>query len=471
VTRTPLSLRLRLSAGVAAALAVSLCAFSLVLYVAFSRALWRQFDERLAQEARAVANMVEEREHGPWEIEPAALDGFGSPHGAAFFEVWMDDGTVLARSRSLGARDLDRPGPGSNGGTVVVESTLDSGKPGRLLLAALLPRQDEEGPPHPSGRRVTVAVARATDDVDATLATLRLLLWFSALAALSLAVLAGSLAIRKGLAPLGRLATRLDGMGSQRLDERLPTEDLPRELRPAVNRLNELLGRLEASFQRERQFSADVSHELRTPLAGLRSLIEVAASRERPAPEYKAALDDGLRIVLQMNTLVENLLMMARLEARQVGVAPEAINLRTLVTECFEPLATKAHARGLSFENLVPGDLTVTSDREKLRIVLNNLLANAVEYTQDNGHVTVESSDPSACMLAVCDSGPAIPEAVLAKIFDRFFRSDPSRARTGEHTGIGLALTRALCQVLGLAIVAENRGDGWVVFRIRQLQK
>jgi two-component system heavy metal sensor histidine kinase CusS len=466
VTLPPPSLRLRLGAGIAAALGVSLCAFSLVLYVAFSRALWRQFDERLAQEARAVANMVEEREQDPWEIEPAVLDGFGSPYGVAYFEIWMDDGTVLARSPSLGTRDLDRPRPNSD--TVVVESTLASGKHGRLLLASLLPRHDEEGPLRPSGRRMTVAVARATDEVDATLATLRLLLWLSALAALSLAVLAGWLAIRKGLAPVARLAARLDGMGSQRLDERLPTEDLPRELRPAVLRLNELLGRLESSFQREHQFSADVSHELRTPLAGLRSLIEVAASRERPAAEYKAALEDGLRIVLQMHTLVENLLLMARLEARQVGVVTEEINLRMLVAECFGPFAAKADSRGLRFENLIPDDLTITSDREKLRIVLNNLLANAVEYTEETGYVVVESSTSSADIFAVCDSGPAIPESVLAKIFDRFFRSDSSRAKTGEHCGVGLALARALCQVLGLAIVAENRRDGWVAFRIRR---
>jgi two-component system heavy metal sensor histidine kinase CusS len=300
---------------------------------------------------------------------------------------------------------------------------------------------------------------------------LRLLLWVSALAALSLAVLAGSLAIRKGLAPLARLASRLDGMDSQRLDARLPTEDLPRELRPAVLRLNELLGRLEASFQRERQFSADVSHELRTPLAGLRTLFEVATSRDRPATAYKATLEEGLRIVLQTHTLVENLLALAHLEAHQDGVATEEINLRTLVTECFGPFATKADARGLSFENLVPDDLTIGSDREKLRIVLNNLLANAVEYTEERGHVIVESDASSAQIFAVCDSGPTIPDAVLARIFDRFFRSDPSRAKTGEHTGIGLALARALCQVLSLAIVAENRRDGWVAFRVLKLAK
>jgi signal transduction histidine kinase len=464
--RSAHSLRLRLAAGVGGALGLSLCAFSLVLYATFSRALWRQFDERLAQDARAVANMVEERARGPWEIEPAVLEDFENQYGAVYFEIWMDDGTVLVRSPSLGARDLERPR--LHEATQVVAARLADGRNGRLLRTFLPPRADEEGPAHPSGRRVAVAVARATDEVDATLATLRLLLWVAGAGALLLAVLAAAFAVRGSLAPIARLAARIDAMDARCLGERLPVADLPRELRPAVLRLNELLGRLQESVRRERQFSADVSHELRTPLAGLRSLLEVAASRERPAADYQAAIAEGLRVVLQMHVLVENLLMLARLEAHQVPVAAEPIDLHELVEECFGPLASKAGERQLTFENLVPEGAAITSDREKLRLVVTNLLANAVDYTAAQGRVTVEGALPPAGILAVCDSGPAIPEVALEKIFDRFFRLDPSRAGTGERGGIGLALTRALCQTLGLAVVAENRPDGWVAFRIRR---
>jgi heavy metal sensor kinase len=469
VTKPASSLGLRLTAAVVAVLGLSLCTFSLVLHATFSRALWRQFDERLAQDARAVANMVEERAVGPWEFEPGALEDFERKYGAVYYEVWMDDGTVLARSPPLGRGDLQRAP--TRAGTTVDDTKLPDGRKGRLLLASLPPRSDEEGPPRPSGRRLTVAVARATDEVDATLATLRLVLWISGLSALVLAALAGTFAIRHGLAPVARLAARIAAMDARRLGERLPVEELPRELRPAVVKLNELLSRLERAFAFERQFSADVSHELRTPIAALRSMLEVATSRERLASEYQATLQDALNVVEQMNGLVESLLMLARLEAQQVRIADEEIAMRELVDESFAPLAAKARLRNLRFENLVPAGALVISDRDKLRIVLANLLANAVEYTVENGRVIVEGGASRNDVLAVCDSGPAIPESALERIFDRFFRLDSARSGSGEHCGVGLALARAVCGALRLSVTAENRPDGWVAFRIGRQER
>ena len=465
MTRPAPSLRFRLTVAVLGVVGIALGMFSLALHAAFGRALWRQFDERLAQDARAVANMVEEQAGGPWEFEPGALEDFEQKNGAVYFEIWMDDGNVLARSSSLGTSDLPRPS--LLGNTVVVEMTLPDGRRGHRLVAWLQPRLAEEGPARPSGRRVMVAVARATAEVDATLATLRLLLWGYGLAVLALAVLAGTLAIRGGLAPVARLASRIDALDASHLGEHLPVDDLPRELRPAVVELNELLSRLEGSFSRERQFSADVSHELRTPLAGLRSMLEVASSRERAASCYRAALDEALVVVKQMSALVENLLMLSRLDAQEVRVAHQEVAVRDLVDESYAPFAAKAFDRRLRFENRIPAGTMLVSDREKLRIVVANLLANAVEYTAEDGQVTVEGATSPAEVLTVCDSGPAIPDEALERIFDRFFRLDSSRSATGEHCGIGLALTRALCAALGFSIAVENRSDGWVAFRIR----
>jgi two-component system heavy metal sensor histidine kinase CusS len=466
VTGRGRSLRRRLTVGVVLTVGLSVAVFSVVLYATFRRALWRQFDQRLAQDARAVANMVEERADGPWEFEPAALEEFERKFGAAYFEIWMDDGTVVARSPSLGTSDL-RHG-GALRGPIVTRTILPDGRNGRIVETSLPPRHDEEGPPKPSGRRLSVAVARATDEVDAALAAFRLLLWASALAALGLAALGSAVAVRGGLGPVAQLAKRIDALDARHLGERLPVEHLPRELQPTVAKLNELLGRLEESFKRERRFSADVSHELRTPIAGLRSTLEVAASRPRSPSEYQATIREGLQAALQMSSLVENLLMLARIEANHVHLAETEIVLRDLVEESFEPFAAKASARALRFENLVPSDASIVSDREKLRIVVTNLLANAVEYTTENGWVTVEAAASPEAVIAVCDSGPQIPRDALDRIFDRFFRLDPARTGTGEHSGVGLALARALCDTLGLSLAAENRPDGSVAFRIRR---
>src|SRR5262249_7323347 len=154
---------------------------------------------------------------------------------------------------------------------------------------------------------------------------------------------ASTFTVWRGLRPAATLAGALDRVDAGHLGQRIAVPHLPRELEPAVAKLNELLARLDESFARERRFTADVSHELRTPLAGLRSLLEVATSRERTASEYRAVIGEAMDIVRQMHVLAEDLLMLARLDARQVEVTSEAIALRAFVDETWRPLAPRAH--------------------------------------------------------------------------------------------------------------------------------
>jgi two-component system sensor histidine kinase QseC len=458
------TLRRRLTAALACVLGASLAAFSLVLDTAFRRALWAQFDARLAEDARAVASMVEEHGDGRWEFESGPLLGFEAGQSTAYYEAWTDGGRVIGRSPSLGPRDL-RPasrGPEVERGDVV----LPDGGRGRLLLAVLLPRREVGDPPAPL-RHVTVAVGRATQDVDGAIARLRLLLWGSGLSALVLSLLAGAIAVRRGLGPLGRLSGQIDAIDDRRLAERLPTGGLPEELRPVVEKVNGLLSRLEDSFERERRWAADASHELRTPLAALRSILEVALTRPRSEPAYRAALAEAAGVARQLSSLVDGLLVLARLESGQDPPALESVGLRELVDECLAPHAPRARARRLSLANSVPPGAQVVSDRERLRIVIHNLIGNAVEYTAEGGDVRVASDAACGVLLEVSDSGPMLPPEALETVFDRFYRLDSSRAAAGEHWGIGLALVRALCASLKLSVTAENRPDGWLAFHLR----
>lgn len=459
------SLRFRITAGVLVAVGLSLVAFSFVLYATFRRALWAQFDERLAQDARAAANMVEEGANEPWEFEPASLEDFERKFGAAYFEVWMDNGRLLGRSPSLGEGDLPRP---TSAGPTVGQTLLPGGARGRALWTSLPPRQDEEQPIVPSGRRVMVAVARGTAEVDATLSTLRLLLWALGAATLSVALCAAGLTVRRGLRPVVRLVARIDAMDATRLNERLPVEDLPRELQLPLVRINHLLARLHGSFLRERQFTSDVGHELRTPVAGLRSVLEVAASRRRSLAEYETALKEATRVALQMGDLIENLLALTRVESNQERIDSEEIALHELIEDVLKPFSARAGERSLDVANLIPAGTIIVSDRGKLSIVLSNLLANAVEYTASGGRIIVQDGTSSGDLFEILDSGPAIPAEEIDRIFDRFYRADAARGAAGEHFGIGLALTQALCHALGLSVRAENLSDGWVRFAVRR---
>jgi signal transduction histidine kinase len=451
--------------AVAGVLGLSLSTFSLFLDTAFERALRDQFDARLAQDARAVGSMVEDHGYGGWEFESGPLLGFEEGPQAAYFQVWSDQGTTIGRSPSLADRDLPRDGiePG------VGEGTLPDGRRGRWLRVDLAPRWDPGVEAAFGARKVNVLVGRGTEDIEAAVARLRWLLWGSSLTAMVLATLAGAIAVRHGLAPIDQLGLRADAIDARRLDERLPSDGIPEELRPAVVKLNELLARLQASFDRERRFGADAGHELRTPLAGLRSILEVARSRERAAVDYRKAIDEALAVTRQLSALVESLLTLAHLDAGPGGDPStlENILLSDLVTECYAPFTERARSRDLDFQNRVPIDVSISSDRERLRIVIQNLVANAVDYTVEGGTVLVESDPSQGVLLEIKDSGPAIPDDALEKIFDRFFRLDPSRSATGEHWGIGLALARALCGTLDLSLSVENQPNGWLTFQLR----
>lgn len=463
MSRAP-SLRSRLTLAVALVLVASLAGFSVVLDSVFRRALVRQFDARLVEDAVAVAGMIEYFPDGHWEIEAAPLPGFETG-GRAFFEARTPSGRVLLRSDSLSGRPLPLKAPSRASLPVAGDAVLPDGRPGRLFQATLSARPGDERSKEPV-RSVVVTVVRGTEEVAEAVERLRWLLWMSGLTAMAVATLAGTLAAWGGLLPLGRLNSRLDSMDARVLREQLPLEGLPAELRPTVVKLNELLGRLAESFERERRFSADASHELRTPLAAIRSTMEVAASRERSAAEYRAAIQAALAVSRQMSGLVDSLLTLARLDAGQDVPRREPVPLRQVADECLARFKERADERGLPVVNHVPPEATVSLDREWMRTIANNLLSNAVEYTDEGGTILVSSDLARGIVLEVRDSGPPIPAAAIERIFDRFFRLDAARAAAGGHWGIGLALVKTLCDTLDLKAVAENTAEGWVSFRI-----
>ena len=454
------SLRARLVLATALVLAGALGLFWGALYLSFARALRRQFDERLAADARALAGLAELPPDGPWEFDPPVR----SASAVAYYEVWTDEGGVLARSPALGTRDLPRTAVGTEA-AVTADVVLPDGRPGRRLQVDLAPRQEEPSIPA-TPRHVTVVVAGPTGELDQTLRLFRYWGGGLGLAVLTAGISAAAIAVRRGLRPLAEIAAEIDRIDERSLALRLPVEAVPAEMRTAVGKLNEALARLEESFARERRFSSDVSHELRTPLAGLRSILEVAASRERDGAAYRAALGEALAVSAQMQRLVEDLLLLARLESGQVPVHPEAVALRGLASQCLGTYAARAEERRLRCENQVPSEATVVSDREKLRLVVCNIIANAVAYTAEGGTVRVNSDPKAGLVLEVWDSGPAVAPADLPRLFERFFRAEASRSGSGESCGIGLSLVRALGDVLGLAVTAENTTDGGVRFRL-----
>ncbi|HSN26939.1 MAG TPA: ATP-binding protein [Kofleriaceae bacterium] len=429
------SLRARMTLALVAVVAAVLVALAVALYVGVRDAAWQQKDAGLVSRVRAIAAGAEFEDEGV-ELELPTMPG-------SFAEAW--NGTnVLERSPGW---DGDLPAREGS-----FDLTLPDGRAGRAYGMRFHPRDELPRP----RVEVLLVVADGIEDVQAAEGTVRTRFLVLGLAALVLVAGVTAWLLARGLAPLAALRRDLATIDAGRLATRLPVDGQPSELAAPVRTLNELLARLEAAFAREREFTADVSHELRTPLAGLRTLLEV--SRRAPTP---ADIEQALEITLQMCALVENLLMLARVDAGQLAVAEEPVALRALVEECWRPHAAIAQKKQVALRNDLP-DITVTTDREKLRIVVGNLLSNAAEYTEAGGWIEIRK--PDGALLDVADSGPPLAPDALARIFDRMWRADTARSAAGIHCGIGLSLARSLADALGLQLVAATHADGSVHF-------
>ena len=274
------------------------------------------------------------------------------------------------------------------------------------------------------------------------------------------------------LRPLKCTSRELDKITAQRLDFRL-TEPKHKELQPLIKTINSLLDRIDTAFTRERQLTADIAHELRTPIAGLRSILEVALRQPRSEEFYRETLTEAKDILSRSHQMLENLLMLARIESGEVAPKEETVPLRSVVEECWRVFSHSADERQIRFENTINEQVYVKTDAEKFKIILNNILSNAVQYANTGGKVTVEAEvdkKKHSVALNIINTGELIPESDLPHIFERFWRGDTARAETGVHSGLGLSIAQALCRLLSLNISAHNLPPDKVCFRISGLR-
>jgi two-component system sensor histidine kinase QseC len=236
------------------------------------------------------------------------------------------------------------------------------------------------------------------------------------------------------------------------------------ELQPICARLNALLARLEESFARERRFSADLAHELRTPLAELRSLAECALMW----PETRdAATDrDTLAVARQMESLVGNMLALARAEHGRLAVRREPVAMEALVQEIWRPFQARAVARGLRPEMALQGT-AATADPVLLRSILANLFDNAVNYAPAGGTVRITGdAGPAGVTVQVANATDNLEPADLDRLFDRFWRKEAART-DGNHTGLGLPLARMFAGAMDWTLTAALEGERRLVFTLR----
>lgn len=455
------SLRARLLARVTLALAIVFALAAIALYLLIRASLLAEFDTALSAQAAALVSLTEQdNQKIKLELDPGELPDFSNGKRPSYFEIWEQNGIAVVKSTSLGRQDLSRPDAAA-GRHSFHFIRLPNGKPGRLTALSFKPRfEDEAQSGAPDGRvkrTALLAVARPTHELDDALERLAWLLACVSAVAIVASVVVAGIAIQRGLVPLKSLARSIERVGTDELSERIRLEGTPRELTPVVQRLNDLLARLDGAMSRERAFTADVAHELRTPLAGLETMLEVCASRPREAEAYQSVVAKSLRLTQGMHAMVDNLLLLARADARQLTTDPEPTELGAFVRECWGPFEERASARQLRVEWKVSRDGIIKLDREKARIVLNNLFDNSVTYADEGGRIEIEAAvDSGRTTLRVSNSGSRISPSDAAKLFDRFWRGDEARSDAGIHCGLGLSLCRKIVDLLEGTLTAES---------------
>lgn len=448
------TIRARLTTWFASAVAIILAGFTVAVFLSRRSALYDELDRRIESEAELTAGILAgvARAGGTVVRSEAGRPALAQELSATL-EAVPDFLIITAGTDSVplfgstASRGLPYPKFEQLGQVIAaaggrrVEGTIRLAPDGPRLRYIVLPL----GPDVPQGGAVLVGVQPETAELglEQTFSSFLLILPFGVLAAYAI----GSLIARRALAPVDQITNEVREITDGRsLHRRLPTSMVKDELGRLADTLNQMMERLERSFAALRRFTADASHELKTPLTVLRAGVERALTTSNLPPEALSVLEETMEEINRMTELVDALLTLARADEGLVRLHQEPVDLRALILETEETGELLAEPAGIAVTVETPVDpVIVAVDGSRIRQLVMNLLTNAVKYTPSGGRVRLwlERED-GRVRFGVSDTGIGIAAGDLPHIFDRFWRADSARTRTGERTGVGLGL--AICK-------------------------
>jgi len=459
------SLRWRVLLGATLVTFVALLVASEIGNVMLRDGLISQLDERLALAAHGLTPAFEDdgsSVHFEWEgagVGPQVI-----------FRAWDASGSILAES-SGNVAIPQRNAPRLLASKSTHETLkLSDGSNARAMLINFLPKLDTQSEPLSDdtlastrpATPVTLEVAAKLEDVESVLALAkkRMAIVIGSALLLTIAVLWPITNII--LRPVNAIADRIRSLDVSELRSRVDTTKCPTELRAIPVRLNELLGRLEESFDRERAITANVAHELRTPLAGLRATIELAETKSRSIEYYQRTLSDCGQMGHELESLVERILLLARIDAGRVAIQNDSIVLASFLNSTWDSVAQAANRDSTSVDWRVPRGTIVRSDSALLLIVFRNLFSNALSHGIADHPIAIESeTDHNGIRVRITNKCDGVHESELPRLKERFYQRDLSRSQTGKHSGIGLSLCDDILKLLNgrleLKLLQEGR--------------
>lgn len=440
-----LPVRWRLTLWYAVLFAAALLVFGVGLYLGLRARLYETLDEQLAAQARLVQTAVRVEAGNPTLAgDPAPLDD------ELFVRLLDRDGAIVVDSGAAfgGVPLRSRPIAAALGGRTSLLSVRVEGETLRVMTV----------PVH-GGDTVTgvLQVGLPREEVDEALAKVLSLLAVTAPLVLVVAVGGGYLLASRALAPVAAITGLAARIGGQDLHARLNLDLPDDELGRLARTFDGMLARVEDAFERQRRFTGDAAHELRTPLSVMRSQVDLALARPRPAEEYREALQGLDGDLDRLVGLVGALLTLARVDAGQLVLGRAPFDLADTVGLVMEQYAPVAEEAGVTLEDQ-SSPTPLVADEDLLVQVLVNLLDNALAHTPAGERITVGCrAEGDRVRLWVVDTGSGIAPEHRERVFDRFYRVDAGRTRQQGGTGLGLAISKAIVEAHGGTITLASQ--------------
>src|ERR1700745_2776653 len=316
------------------------------------------------------------------------------------------------------------------------------------------------------GYTLQLAQDRSSDEqVERNFALLFITVLFGGVVASALIAI---IVTRRGCRPLRKMTESLVRIGPDQLKQRIGSTGWPRELQPLAIAFEQMLERLDDSFTRLSQFSADLAHELRTPIANMLGEAQVVLTRDRTAADYRETIESAIGECERLSRVVDNLLFVARVDAAREPIARKWFDARAAVEKIAEFYQTVADDHHVKIS--CSGDGQIYADPDLFERAVVNLLDNALRFTAEHGSIRVAvSKHNSDFEVTVSDNGSGIAAEHLPRVFDRFYRAESSRSSGGA--GLGLALVKSIVELHGgSAGISSNVGRGTTVKMIFPLQ-
>lgn len=438
-----MTLRVRLTLWYGTALALVLAVFAGVLYAEMARELREQVDQSLAEAAAAAVRSIEQSRANPFsQFEDLAAQFPELAVVDKFFQIFGPTGAITIQSPHIKRQDIPLSqfalGEALQGRSVFQSAKFAGESPLRLVTVPIVA----------NGALVNVVqVGTSLQPVEEALHRLLLVLAVMLPVALAVSLAAGWFLAGRALRPVGSITQAARRIAEGDLSQRLTVPPAADEIGTLVATFNDMIAKLDGSFQQVRRFSADASHELRTPLTVMKGETELALRRPRASEDYKLVLESNLEEIDRLTRIVDELLFLSRADLGEVTMASLPVHLDELLQEVQKQASVLGQERNVqvALGSLAPA--TVLGDELRLRELLLNLVDNAVKYSKPGGRVELDlAAGGGQARLSVSDQGIGIPPDALARIFDRFYRTNEARAHAKQGTGLGLSICKWIAE-------------------------